>query len=178
MQDEVSRRVSPTLPTPAASPQLAHAGRPTTRTVTSPRPVTLLTRPIAYVDSWFGLPLQASWCPQAPSAQGFNLWGFSHAPPTRQVTHLPTPISANEVKVKEGTLPGNKTILLSLVKDATIQANGYKLQISATGVTIKANEPAGIFYGVQTLLQLFPDEVEEKKMRKSPTEWEIPLLTK
>ena len=85
--------------------------------------------------------------------------------------------TANEVKVKEGTLPGNKTILLSLVKDATIQANGYKLQISATGVTIKANEPAGIFYGVQTLLQLFPDEVEEKKMRKSPTEWEIPLLT-
>ena len=85
--------------------------------------------------------------------------------------------TANEVKVKEGTLPGNKTIFLSLVKDPGIKPNGYRLQINATGIIIQSNEPAGIFYGVQTLLQLFPDEVEEKQIRKSPIEWKIPLLT-
>jgi hexosaminidase len=36
---------------------------------------------------------------------------------------------------------------------------GYRLEISAGEVTVQANKAAGVFYGVQTLLQLFPTSV-------------------
>jgi len=39
-------------------------------------------------------------------------------------------------------------------------AEGYELTVRADGVTIAAREPAGVFYGVQTLRQLLPPFVE------------------
>ena len=44
----------------------------------------------------------------------------------------------------------------------TIGKEGYQLSVSAAGITITANEEAGFFYGVQTLLQMFPAAVEMK----------------
>jgi len=44
--------------------------------------------------------------------------------------------------------------------DATLGDEGYTLSVNSTGVKIEANKPAGLFYGVQTLLQLFPKEIE------------------
>ena len=44
---------------------------------------------------------------------------------------------------------------ISLVLDETLlQAEGYALNITSTGIVIKAKTPTGIFYGLQTLLQL------------------------
>ncbi|RYY69173.1 MAG: beta-N-acetylhexosaminidase, partial [Chitinophagaceae bacterium] len=72
--------------------------------------------------------------------------------------------------------PGAHTILLSLVQDKSIPKEGYRLQVSATGVSLKATSPAGIFYGVQSLLQLLPKEIESKSMLKN-TNWSLPLVT-
>ncbi len=36
---------------------------------------------------------------------------------------------------------------------------GYRMQIEQTAVVIRANRPAGLFYGTQTLRQLFPPEI-------------------
>ena len=36
----------------------------------------------------------------------------------------------------------------------------YNLKITEEGILLKANHPAGLFYGVQTLLQLFPAKIE------------------
>ncbi len=85
--------------------------------------------------------------------------------------------TANEVQVKEGTTVTAKSIVLSLQTDKTIPKEGYRLKVSSNGISITANEPSGIFYGVQTLLQLLPKQVEENKARKSTTEWLVPVVT-
>ncbi len=57
-------------------------------------------------------------------------------------------------------LPINKyakqKIVLALIKDAVIGEEGYHLTVSINAIQIKANTPAGIIYGMQTLLQTLP----------------------
>jgi hexosaminidase len=51
---------------------------------------------------------------------------------------------------------------------------GYELEVTANGVRIKASTQAGLFYGVQTLLQLFPTQVFSEVYLGGVT-WEIPF---
>ncbi len=37
---------------------------------------------------------------------------------------------------------------------------GYTLEVMPLGIKLTANQPAGLYYGVQTLLQLFPTDIE------------------
>lgn len=85
--------------------------------------------------------------------------------------------AANKPVVKEGTKAIAKSIFLSLTDDKTIPAEGYRLVVNATGVTISASKPAGIFYGVQTLLQLLPSAVESRADQKPVTDWALPFVT-
>ena len=57
-----------------------------------------------------------------------------------------------------GGRSGKKTIRVELngVSDEKIGKEGYILSITPTAVTVHANTPAGIFYGLQTFLQLLP----------------------
>jgi hexosaminidase len=77
--------------------------------------------------------------------------------------HLATPTGFN-VAVKNGTGANNTvgTIRLSIVKDATLGTEGYKLAINNNTVSISANTAAGLFYGAQSFLQLLPKEIESK----------------
>ena len=75
---------------------------------------------------------------------------------------------ANDVKVKTDIVASPKSIFLLLSNDKTIPKEGYRLKVTNQNITITANESTGIFYGIQTLLQLLPAEVEEKRERKSP----------
>ena len=75
-------------------------------------------------------------------------------------THLSLPTGYS---VTVGSKPnGAATIRLLLNKaaDTTLGAEGYFLKISPQHIILFANQPAGLFYGVQTLLQLFPKEIE------------------
>ncbi|MFF2365760.1 beta-N-acetylhexosaminidase [Streptomyces sp. NPDC058122] len=45
---------------------------------------------------------------------------------------------------------------------------GYRLDSGASGVTITAGEPAGLFHGVQTLRQLLPAAVEKDSVQRGP----------
>ncbi len=84
--------------------------------------------------------------------------------------------TSNVVKVKEGTVAAPKSIFLSLTPDKTIPKEGYRLKVTVNGITITANEPAGIFYGVQTLLQLIPEKGEEHQAPKSVVERFVPIV--
>lgn len=65
--------------------------------------------------------------------------------------------------VKENSASGSIQLLLLSQQDPAIGNEGYKLSVSTAGVKISANKPAGLFYGMQTLLQLLPKEIENKK---------------
>ena len=72
------------------------------------------------------------------------------------------------------TTTGN-TISLVLNKntDQTLGKEGYKLDITSSGISIQANQPAGLFYGVQSLLQLLPKEIESNSVVSNIT-WNVP----
>jgi hexosaminidase len=56
------------------------------------------------------------------------------------------------------------TLVLQINKqaDASLGSEGYQLQVNAKHAVLQANTAQGLFYGVQTLLQLMPPAVESK----------------
>lgn len=75
-------------------------------------------------------------------------------------------------------------LLLNDKINHTIGNEGYQLTVTPNHITIKANKAAGLFYGVQSLLQLFPAAIENKisfetaERPKSLTEieWKVPCV--
>jgi hexosaminidase len=59
--------------------------------------------------------------------------------------------------------------------DAALGAEGYELSVTTNGVVIRAPESAGLFYGVQSLLQLLPTKVFAPK-KTGDVKWEIPCV--
>jgi len=47
-------------------------------------------------------------------------------------------------------------ISLNLSTDESLGLEGYELLISADGIQLRANQPAGLFHAIQTLLQMIP----------------------
>jgi hexosaminidase len=70
-------------------------------------------------------------------------------------------------------------LILNKKADGVIGKEGYHLMITPKNIVIKANEPAGLFYGVQTLVQLFPKEIESAVPVKPAgnIKWEAPCVT-
>jgi hexosaminidase len=82
-----------------------------------------------------------------------------------------------QIEVKESTgKPRRGNIILSLTTDnQAIGSEGYKLTITEKLVDLKASTPAGLFYGVQSLLQILPARVEYSSVQEGP--WELPTGT-
>jgi hexosaminidase len=70
---------------------------------------------------------------------------------------------------------GNIQLVLNKTVNTSLGKEGYSLVSSGEGIVIVANEPAGIFYGVQTLLQLMPAAVESKSVVKNIS-WSVPAV--
>ncbi len=64
---------------------------------------------------------------------------------------------------------------LNTTPNATIGKEGYMLEVTPQNVRLSANEPAGLFYGAQTLLQLFPAAIESK-MPVEKVAWTAPAV--
>ncbi len=60
------------------------------------------------------------------------------------------------------------SIVLSLDGDTAAGEEAYALNVTPTGVTLKASSPAGLFYGVQTLRQILPPILEHGAARPRP----------
>ena len=76
------------------------------------------------------------------------------------------------------TNAGSAVIHIILNKSANQELGneGYQLTVSAKNITITANQPVGIFYGVQSFLQLLPPEIGSNT-RVSGIAWSAPCVT-
>ena len=70
------------------------------------------------------------------------------------------PATGFEIPVKVmDSKPSSDHIFLTLT-DSITSNEGYELITKENGIVIKANKPAGLFYGVQTLRQLLKKELK------------------
>jgi hexosaminidase len=66
-------------------------------------------------------------------------------------------------------------LILNTHKDTVLKTEGYKLNVNTNQIVVTANTATGIFYGVQSLIQLFPAQIESKELVKN-TVWELPCV--
>ena len=79
---------------------------------------------------------------------------------------------------KTGKEANSNAIILRInnTPDSILGKEGYTLQVTSKKIIIAANQPQGLFYGVQTLMQLLPPNVESQTVVQS-TKWEIPEVS-
>jgi hexosaminidase len=87
----------------------------------------------------------------------------------RAATGFPFPVKS------PGASTAGAIWLTTKGSDPSLGAEGYELTVSDDSVMIRAPEDAGLFYGVQTLLQLLPPEVFAAHAA-SGVKWEAPCV--
>lgn len=87
----------------------------------------------------------------------------------RPPTGFPLPVSTSG----GGAAPPGG-IALRLGADAALGEEGYELAISRDSVALRANRPAGLFRGVQTLRQLLPSQIEAQQSVVGVVPWTVP----
>ncbi len=72
----------------------------------------------------------------------------------------------------------SNTIYLSLIEHSdSLGEEGYQLNISSKNIEIRAKTITGIFYGLQSLRQLLPSEIEGKGSYSKSVIWQIPSVS-
>lgn len=84
----------------------------------------------------------------------------------RPSTGYPFPVS------RQGDHSTAHSIRFKLVDSAGLGEEGYRLDVTPGAVLLRANTAAGLFYGVQTLRQLLPGEIESQTVQPGP--WTLP----
>jgi len=81
-----------------------------------------------------------------------------------------------KIATSAGAQPAKGTILLT-TKDAKpgLGAEGYELTVTPDSIVVRAGKSAGLFYSVQTLLQLMPPEVFAATTAPG-VDWKIPCI--
>ncbi|HYG20249.1 MAG TPA: family 20 glycosylhydrolase, partial [Ohtaekwangia sp.] len=85
------------------------------------------------------------------------------------------PATGYDLKISAGAA-AHIRFVLNTKADARLGREGYALKVDRENILITANAPAGLFYGVQTLLQLLPAAIESQTPVANVT-WIIPAVT-
>lgn len=75
---------------------------------------------------------------------------------------------------KVGNGNGINLIILD-EKDASLGDEGYKLEVAKENINISANQANGVFYGIQSFLQMLPPQIKSSTLQKD-VEWKIPCV--
>jgi len=131
--------------------------------------IAIIPEPVSVIkqSGHFELPtniiIQASKSPELKQTIAFLQERLS-IPTGHYVTTVYTPSAAATFK-----------LILNEKADATLGTEGYHLTVGLKQVTVRANQPAGLFYGVQSVLQLLPKEIESKEEVKG-IKWVMPCV--
>lgn len=94
----------------------------------------------------------------------------------QSLSELLSPATGFTFEVEETDAVPEQGIYIGLSEDLNnFGDEGYELIIGKDLITIRAYKPAGLFYGVQTLRQLLPVEIENNTPQKKS--WTIPAGT-
>ena len=96
----------------------------------------------------------------------------------RSLADMVGPATGFDLPIRTGAAPATSHIALRLNKalSSALGPEGYRLNATAGAVTITAAEPAGVFYGIQTLRQLLPPAIYRSAVAKRAT-WTLPAVT-
>lgn len=72
--------------------------------------------------------------------------------------------------------PSSNYINLEIAGDIDVNDEGYLLEVTPNGIELRAKTPQGIFYGLQTVMQLLPAEIESPTLVKQIA-WTMPAVT-
>jgi hexosaminidase len=75
---------------------------------------------------------------------------------------------------KSGSAPG--TVILTVDKSLAASKEAYRLLVTPEAVQITGASPAGVFYGIQTLRQMLPEQIFASAEQKN-VQWKIPCAT-
>ncbi|HRF85702.1 MAG TPA: family 20 glycosylhydrolase [Alloprevotella sp.] len=78
-----------------------------------------------------------------------------------------------DLPLTENVRKASVRLVIDTVK--VTRPEGYRLEVTRKNVTVCGHDAAGVFYGIQTLLQLFPDKVYSRE-RQHDTAWEAPCV--
>ncbi|MHA1472267.1 MAG: beta-N-acetylhexosaminidase [Promethearchaeota archaeon] len=87
----------------------------------------------------------------------------------------PTGFSLRITNLQSDLNKSNTIYLILNGKLSDFTEEGYSLKVNQDRIVLSASKPAGIFYGIQTIRQLLPKEIEEKKVG-SHIEWTVPSI--
>ncbi len=71
--------------------------------------------------------------------------------------------------------PSSAYILLQIEAGLPVNDEGYLLNVTSKNIHIKATKPQGLFYGMQTVMQLLPAEIESPVLERGIA-WTIPAV--
>lgn len=77
--------------------------------------------------------------------------------------------------VTKATKNAGNAIVFSLANDPELGKEGYSLRVTKQNIQIGANEPAGFFYAIQTLLQLLPCQIYSSQQEYCSA-WNVPAV--
>ena len=136
----------------------------------SPGEISLIPQPVSVEKRNGQFQLSASTGIVADNNEEVQKVVMQFAALARKSTGYPLPVQASG-----NDLSSAITFSLNKTQDAVLGKEGYTVDVTPSAVSIQANTHAGLFYGIQTLLQLLPPEIESKSTVQNVS-WTLPAV--
>ena len=83
--------------------------------------------------------------------------------------------NAAGIDILSKNICAKKSLINIKIDNEIMNDEGYEIKILPEEISLKAKTPAGIFYGVQTILQLLPEAIEKDSLQKN-IRWTVPCI--